>query len=399
MKVLFFANTDWYLFNFRLAFARQLRSRGMEVVMVSPPGPYAPRLETEGFRWIPVMMNRRSLNPLSETRLLYRLFLIYRRERPDIAHHFTLKCVFYGSLVARILNVPATVNAITGMGFVFTNKKLRAQLLRPIVSILLRIVLSSPQSKLILQNADDRDTVTSATLVDPSHVIVIPSSGVDVARFRPPERVPDKAGPKIVLLASRLLWDKGIREYIDAARQLRESGCHCEFLLAGRPDPGNPNSVPRSELESWCKQGVITFLGHVENMCILLQRAHVVTLPSYYGEGLPRILAEAAAAGLPIVTTDTPGCRSVVDDGVNGYLIPARDSGSLARALRTILECSQLAIRMGAAGRKKAVAEFDQRLIFDRTIAVYKSLIPAIDVSYFPPEPAGRLPPEANTVL
>jgi glycosyltransferase involved in cell wall biosynthesis len=376
MKLIFFANTEWYLFNFRLGLAKYLRDHGAEVVMVSPSGPYGRKLEAEGFRWIPVPMARRSLNPLREAWLLWRLIRIYQTEKPDITHHFTIKCVVYGGLAARLVRVRGIVGAVAGMGFVFASQQALARLLRPVVRTLLRIALGGRNCRLVLQNPDDRDALISSGIADPNRMRLIPSSGVDTKRFVPSVKDKDPDRTKNVLLAARLLWEKGIAEYVAAAKQLKKSGLKVEFLLAGEPDAGNPNSVQAEQVDAWREEGVIRPLGHIEDMATLLREIDVMTLPSFYREGVPRSLIEAAAAGLPIITTDTPGCRDVVEHNVNGFLVPARDNDALAEALRKVLEDPILAARMGAAGRVKALTEFDERLVFARTMDAYRELVP-----------------------
>lgn len=373
-KILFFANTDWYLFNFRLALGKHLRSHGVEVVMVTPYGPYGEKLEAEGFRWIPVPMIRRSLNPLHEAWLLWRLFHIYQTEKPNIAHHFTLKCVVYGGLAARFVGINGIVGDIAGMGFVFASSSTLAIMLRPLVCILLKTALGGKKCRLIVQNPDDLDTIISASIADPANVTLIPGSGVNTDQFSPTTKPLVSEGSKKVLLAARLLWEKGIAEYIEAAQQLKSLGYSVDFLLAGEPDMGNPNSVQQEQVEIWQQAGIIKPVGHIDNMAELLKSIDIMVLPSFYREGVPRSLIEAAAAGLPIVTTDTPGCRDIVENGVNGFLVPVRDSNALAEALRKILEAPTLASRMGEAGRAKALAEFDERLVFEKTVGVYREL-------------------------
>lgn len=377
MKVMFFANTEWYLFNFRLALAKHLRERGAEVIMISPPGPYGKKLEAEGFRWIPVPMARRSLNPLREAWLLWKLIRIYQTENPDIVHHFTIKCVVYGGLAARLVGINGIVGAVAGMGFVFASSSALAVMLRPMVRLLLQAALGGKKCRLILQNPDDLNAFVSASIADPAHVRLIPGSGVNTNRFSPTSRPMSSTGTKKVLLAARLLWEKGIAEYIEAAQQLKSLGYSVDFLLAGEPDMGNPNSVQQEQVEAWQQTGVIKPVGHVENMEELLNSiVDIMVLPSFYREGVPRSLIEAAAAGLPIVTTDAPGCRDIVENGVNGILVPVRDSHALAEAIRKLLDDPLLAKRMGEAGRAKALAEFDERLVFERTVEVYRELTP-----------------------
>jgi glycosyltransferase involved in cell wall biosynthesis len=376
MKVIFFANTDWYLYNFRLPLAKFLRARGFEVVMLSPVGSYGPRLESEGFRWIGLDMERRSLNPARELALIRRISAVYAVERPDIVHHFTIKCVVYGSLIARWQGIRNRVNAVTGMGYVFSDDGYRARLLRPVVRNLIRATLGGEGSRLILQNKDDLAAFMAAELASTERTHVIMGSGVDTMRFQP---APPPREPRAmrVLLASRLLWDKGIREYIDAARLVKEAGLPVEFLLAGNPDSGNPASVPEWQIAKWQQDSAIRYLGHVAEMPRLLAEIDVAVLPSYR-EGVPRSLLEAAACGLPIVTTDVPGCREVVRHGVNGLLVPARDPAALAAAIRFMWERPEERVRMGEAARQTILRDFDQSIVFEKTFAVYRDLLGAV---------------------
>ena len=375
MKVLLFANTDWYLYNFRLGLAKFLRDNGFEVVMISPQGPYGPRLVAEGFRWIPLQMDRRSLNPWRELRLIAQIASILRAEKPALVHNFTIKCVVYGSLAARWAGVQARVNAVTGLGYVFIGQDFRARFLRPIVGALLKLAFNGIAARLIVQNQDDSAAFVDAGLVLKDFVRLIKGSGVDTSRFYPRlEARP--AGSLRVLLASRLLWDKGIGEYVEAARQIKRQGLAVEFLLAGDIDSGNPASVSADDVESWRAAGIVRPLGHVEDMAVLLSDIDVMVLPSSYGEGVPRSLIEAAACGLPIITTDAPGCREIVEEGVNGYLVPVRDAHALADAIRRLSANPTLRQSMGLAGREKVLKEFDERIVFEKTLAVYRELLP-----------------------
>lgn len=373
MKVIFFANTDWYLYNFRLAFAHFLRDRGFEVVMLSPVGSFGPLLEAQGFRWLGLDMDRRSLNPARELALIRRISAVYAAEEPDIVHHFTIKCVVYGSLIARWHGVRNRVNAVTGMGYVFSDEGFRARLLRPVVRNLIRATLGGDGSRLILQNKDDLAAFVAAELASTESTHVIMGSGVDTSRFRPRTSA-RRSGAMRVLLASRLLWDKGIREYIEAAGLVKEAGLSVEFLLAGNPDPGNPASVPEAQITKWQESAAVQYLGHVSDMPRLLADIDVAILPSYR-EGVPRSLLEAAACGLPIITTDVPGCREVVRHGFNGLLVPARDPAALAAAIRFMYERPEERTNMGSAARDTVLSAFDQRIVFEKTFSVYRDLL------------------------
>ena len=375
MKFVFYANTDWYLYNFRLAAAQRLQADGHEVVMLSPPGPFGERFAAKGFRWVTLPMDRASLNPLREAVTLAHLVRVLRREKPDLLHNFTVKCAVYGGAAARMAGVPATVNAVAGMGYVFTSQGLKARCLRPLVQLMMRGTLDHARSLLILQNPDDAEIFRRARLVAPERVHVIRSSGVDTTRFRPVS-TSGGSGRLRVLLAARLVWEKGIQEYVDAARQLKAQGRDIEFVLAGNPDPGNPRSVKEAQVRGWAQEGVITWLGHVEDMPALLNTIDVMALPSYYREGVPRSLIEGAAAGLALITTDQPGCREVVTrHGVDGLVVPPRDAAALAELIARLDDDRALLARLGARAREKALGEFDERSVIQRTIGVYERLL------------------------
>lgn len=373
MKVVLFANTEWYLYNFRRSLALALRDAGYEVLLVSPPGPYGEKLRQLGFRWIPAPMERRSLNPLRELALVLWLKRLFAQEQVDLVHGFTIKCAVYGSLAARLAGIPARVNAVAGMGYVFTSEDLKARLLRPIVRSLMRLALDGQGARLILQNPDDVALFERAGLVDASLVRLIPGSGVDCRRFVP-KAGKTRGGRFRVLLAARLLWDKGLAEYVDAARQLRLDGRDIEFLLAGDPDPGNPAAVPEGTVRAWVGEGLLQWLGHVDDMAALFETVDAVVLPSYR-EGLPKGLIEAGASGLPLVTTDVPGCREVVADGVDGLLVPVKSCEALARAIARLHDDPLLCSRLGAAAREKALNEFDEQIVIERTISVYREFV------------------------
>jgi glycosyltransferase involved in cell wall biosynthesis len=372
VKVLFFANTEWYLFNFRLPLARFLRDRGFEVVMVSPLGPYGARLIGEGFRWIGVDMDRRSMNPAREVMVLRRLSEIYAAEKADIVHHFTIKCVLYGSLVAWRLGIRNRVNALAGMGYVFTSTAWRARLLKPFVTALIRLLVRGAYARLVIQNRDDFEAFRQARIASPANIRLIRGSGVDTSLFRPSDTARQDR-PTRVLFAARLLWDKGIGEFVAAARELKRDTPAIDILIAGKPDTGNPTSVPFEQIESWVEEGLIVHLGHVEDMPALMKDVDIAVLPSYR-EGAPRSLIEAAAAGLPIVSTDVPGCREVVEHQINGLLVPVRQVAPLVEAIRFLRDHPQERKRMGRAGREKVLRQFDQRLVLEATHALYLEL-------------------------
>ena len=369
MKLVLFANTDWYLYNFRRSLVVALRKAGHEVLLISPSGVFAGKLEELGFRWIAAPMNRRSLNPIRELFLLHWLWRVMRRERPDIVHGFTIKCAVYGALAGRLTGA-GRVSAVAGMGYVFTSNTLKARLLRPLVRFLMRAVFGGTRTRIILQNPDDVQLFGKARIIGVEQLRLIQGSGVDCSAFTPPIMQTGDTEPLRVLMAGRLLWDKGVAEYIEAARLLRAEGRNLQFILAGAPDPGNPASVPEEKIVAWQAEGLVEWRGHVLDMPALFANADIVVLPSYR-EGLPKSLIEAAACARPLITTDVPGCREVVTDFVDGLLVPVRDAPALARAIAQLQDDPALARRLGEAARRKALAEFDEHIVIARTLAVY----------------------------
>jgi glycosyltransferase involved in cell wall biosynthesis len=376
LKVLLFANTEWYLYNFRRSLAGALRDAGHEVLLVSPDGPYGEKLRELGHRWEPAPMVRRSLNPLREYGLVQWLRRLIEREQVDLVHGFTIKPAVYGSIAARLAGVPARVNAVAGMGYVFTSSAPRALLLRPVIRRLLRYALDGDGARLILQNPDDVAMFSRARLVHPDKVRLIPGSGVDCSRFSPVsgQRAADRFR---VVLPARLLWDKGLAEYVEASRLLRARGVAVDFLLAGEPDPGNPAAVGEDVVRGWVDEGLVQWLGHVKDMPALFHSVDAVVLPSYR-EGLPKGLIEAAACALPLVTTDVPGCREVVTNEQDGLLVPVKNAQALADAIGRLQADPVLCRRLGMAARQKALTQFEERSVIERTLQVYRELVPAI---------------------
>jgi glycosyltransferase involved in cell wall biosynthesis len=286
-------------------------------------------------------------------------------------HHFTVKPVLYGSVAALVGGRPAVVNSITGMGYIALARGLRGEVLRLITRVLYRGFLPRRSSRVIFQNRSDRDHFLAARLVPEASVVVIPGSGVDIRRFHV---TPEPAGEPVVLMASRMLWDKGVGELVEASRLLRARGLKPRIVLAGRPDAGNPRTISQEQLRQWGADEGVEWVGHREDMPDLYARAQVVVLPSY-GEGLPKSLVEAAACGRAIIATDVPGCREAVDDGVNGLLVKSRDPVSLADAIQALLQDPDRRAAMGRRGRERAEREFSDEQIVGQTLAVYDELL------------------------
>ncbi|MDY6943878.1 MAG: glycosyltransferase family 4 protein [Pseudomonadota bacterium] len=373
-RILFVHNDIGYFLSHRLPVAKAAVAAGAEVWLAAPDDAKArSRLEAQGIHFCPWALSRRGMNPLGELAAVAALYRIYRQFKPDLVHHVTIKPVLYGSFAARIAGVGAVVNAVPGLGYVFTTAAgWRGGLLRRAVKTAYRLALSSPRVRVIFQNPDDRDTFVSNDLVDQSRAVLIRGSGVDVATF---SYAPEPPEPALIVFASRMLWDKGVGEFVAAAQALRQRGINARFALVGEPDTGNPEAVPRSQLQSWHDSGAIEWWGYRNDMPEVLRESHIVCLPSAYGEGVPKILIEAAARGRAIVTTDSPGCREIVQHEVNGLLVPVRDTPALTEALARLIGDSALRSRMGQAGRRLAESEFAVEKVVAASLDVYAELL------------------------
>lgn len=366
LKILLFANTDWFLYNFRLPLAKDLVDAGHQVLLVSPGGDYADRMSAEGFHHRQVRLSQKGTNPLREIQSIIEIIRLYKQEKPDVVHHFTIKPVLYGSLAAKLTSVLRIVNSITGLGYVFTSTALMAKILKCIVKTLYRGLLKN--TAVIFENTDDRKLFIDLKLVNSAQSAFIPGSGVDIKLFTPSDEPPE---PVTVLLPARLLYSKGIVEYVNAARLLKKQGVTARFVLAGDIYPGNPDHIEQSMVDGWINEGVVEWMGWQSDMAQVLKSAHIVCLPSYR-EGLPKALAEAAASGKPIVATDVPGCREIVRHGENGLLVPNKNVEALAEALKALIENPEIRKSMGEKSRKLAETQFSYFHVNRHTVQLYK---------------------------
>jgi glycosyltransferase involved in cell wall biosynthesis len=368
MKIILFANTDWYLYNFRLGLVEGIRKQGHQVVLISPPGPYSKKLQDMGYKWIPVDLTRRGMNPFSEIRAINQLRKIIKRELPDIINNFTIKCVLYGSLAVKGIKAVHTVNSVTGLGFIFYSKNILMKILRPILFLFLGSAIKD--TALIFQNEDDRDLFAGKGMIGSSPVFLIQGSGVDTKKFTPR---PNKNLQPIVLLSARLLWSKGIKIYLNAARHFAQRGTKVRFAIVGRLDPGNPESLTEMDLDKIRGESIVDLWGWREDMQNVYTQADIVCLPSF-GEGLPRSLMEAAACGRPLVATDVPGCRELVNNGSNGYLFIPDDLDDLVKKINILITDPKLRQRMGENGRTLVETQFSSDVIVNKTLQVYNQI-------------------------
>jgi glycosyltransferase involved in cell wall biosynthesis len=370
-RLLFLVTEDWYFCSHRMPLARAARDAGFRVTVACRVDRHKAAIEKEGFRLVATNFSRRSLNPLRELALVREIAKAYRAEKPDIVHHVSLKPVLYGSIAARLAGVPAVVNAFTGLGYAFIARDAKGRAVRALVTRLLRFALGGLRAKTVTQNDDDAATLLQAGLVKIDDLVLIRGSGVDLSVFKPTVPPP---GEPLVVLPARLLWDKGVGEFVEAARRLKAAGVSARFALVGESDPENHAAVPPARLREWKAEGVVEIWGRREDMPAVLAECHLVCLPSYR-EGLPKSLLEAAAGARACVTTDVPGCRDAVLDGETGLLVPARDAGALAKALRSLIEDPERRARMGEHARRWAQEKFSQEKVAAETLALYRELL------------------------
>lgn len=370
MRIAVVANTTWYLFNFRLNLMRALEQRGHQVVAVGPADDYVARIVAEGFRHLAVPFSGAGVNPLREIRTVSGLARVFRENQIEAVLSYTPKGNIYSGLACITRGIPMLPN-VSGLGRVFN----RPSALTVLVKVLYWLVLRrSP--RVFFQNDEDLGLFVGAGIVTRSRAELVSGSGVDLWRFSPmPVTAQDKPGAAVFLLVARLLWEKGIGEFVEAARLVRKEYPNARFQLLGFFDVENRTSIPRSVVDAWAAEGLIEYLGTTDDVRTFLAAADCVVLPSYYREGVPRSLLEAAAMGRFVITTNAPGCRDTVDDGVTGLLCKPRDPVDLADKMLQFLALDQTSrTAMGWAGRRKMEREFDERIVINRYLAVIDAI-------------------------
>jgi glycosyltransferase involved in cell wall biosynthesis len=368
--LLIVVNDAAFFLSHRLAVAQGAKKAGYEVHVASMPGPAVERVRDLGFVHHELPLSRSGKNILGEILSLVSIWRLLWRLKPDVLHLVTIKPVLYGGIAARLAPVKGVVAAVSGLGFVFLATGLKATILRRIISSLYRFALGKKNLRVIFQNPDDRDVLVGMGALESVKVEMIRGSGVDLASYT---EVPEPSGTPVVCLAARLLRDKGVLEFVEAVRILRQRGVSARFQLVGDLDLGNPATITVDELEAWRQEGFIELPGFRKDIAKLFSDAHIVTLPSYR-EGLPKVLVEAAACGRAVVTTNVPGCRDAIEPGITGLLVPVRNASALADAMEMLLNDSELRQRMGHAGRMLAESEFSIDKIVKQHLDIYSKL-------------------------
>ena len=370
-RILFLLANDWYFYWHRLAVAERIAARGYDVHVAAPDGRFRASIEAAGLRFHPIQMDRQGLNPFKDLATIKGVIELYRTLEPDLVHHVAVKPIIYGSIAAKITKVPVVINAMPGLGYVFVSQQLTARLIRPAIATAFRLLVNAQNTKVIVENRDDMNRWIAWGVMQRDQIVVSPGCGVDVESFRPS---PEPPAPPLVILPARLLFYKGVGEFVEAARMLKARGVQARFALVGEGDAGSPACVPSDLLRQWQKEGVVELFGWHDDMAQVLAKCHVVCLPSHGGEGVPRSLLEAAASGKPIVTTDVSGCRDAVRDGANGFLVPPRQAAPLADAIERLVRDAELRRVMGERGRARALNEFSVDIVAAQTLHVYEEL-------------------------
>ena len=367
VKILYLVTEDWYFLSHRLALARSCRERGWDVVVATRVGECRAEIEKEGFAVLGIRMQRRGRNIFSELRSIAELVGIFRTERPDIIHNVGLKPVIYGSLAVRATPTASVVNLLAGMGYVFSEGHFTIKLARFAIKLTLKFCFRPKNHWLIVQNKVDAEVLISSRLASKVRTEIIRGSGVNLERFSP---TPEPEGPIIAATVSRMLKDKGVREVVLAARELKRRNVGIEIWLVGEPDIENPTSLSEEDLRQWDAEGCIRWLGHKTDIAAIWAKAHIALLPTYR-EGMPMALLEAAASGRPIVTSDVPGCNELVINGETGLLVPRNDWLGIADALQLLAQSPELRTKLGAAARAKVSGEYEQGNVVRVTHALY----------------------------
>lgn len=366
-KVVICLNTSWNIYNFRLNLARALKNVGYKVILIAPHDKYSDILGQE-FEYYHIYMNNKGTNPKEDIKTLIGFYNLYKKIKPDIVLNYTIKPNIYGNVACGLLGIK-TINNISGLGTVF----IKESLVTKVVKWLYRYSLSK-SSKVFFQNSDDRDLFVESQLVDFSKCDLLPGSGIETSKFIPVEYEKNDETFRFLLI-SRMLWDKGISEYVEATKILKKKYLDVEFQLLGSLSAVNKTSISKEQMNEWVDEGFVNYLGVTDDVKEFIKKADCVVLPSYR-EGTPRTLLESASMAKPIVTTNVVGCKEVVDDEINGYLCEVRNAADLADKMEKMLALTGSERQsMGQAGREKMIKEFDEKIVIDKYLEAIESVL------------------------
>lgn len=370
-KIILVLNGVTYFISHRLPIALELKLQGFEVHIVCPDSEPTD-FSKYGFTYHQVEISRKGMNPVFELAAIFNLYRLFKQVKPDLVHLVTIKPYLYGGIAARLAGVPSVVSAVAGLGIIFSQNNIKTKLLRTILYPLFKFSFGHSNQKVIFQNTDDKQSLVSWINLPNDKTTIIRGAGADLKQY--PYLPEPENTPPVIAFAARLLKDKGVEQFVEASRILQKRGVAALFWLIGEPDPGNANTVTSQQLDAWQQAGLVECFGYRSDIADLFSRANIVSLPSFYGEGLPKVLIEAAACGRAVVTTDWPGCRDAITPDETGLLVPIRDSVALADAFQWLLENPGERQAMGAAGRKLAEEVFAIEKVVEQHMQIYKTL-------------------------
>jgi glycosyltransferase involved in cell wall biosynthesis len=373
-KLLFVCNNPAFFADQHMHLAEAARASGHTVLVAAPEWPGAERIRRSGFAFLPIHMDRGGLRPAADLQSVRELVRLYRVTAPDLVYHITLKPILYGTMAARLAGVPGVINANTGLGYAFIDDALTSRIVLKMLETVYRRAIRHGNRVDLFLNRDDRGLFIERGMALPSRSAVINGPGVNVNLFRP---APEPKGDPVVILPARLLWHKGVHEFVEAARILHSEGVPSRFALVGDEDPGNLASIDREQLQAWNSEGIVEWWGYCHDMPHVYASSHVVALPSYR-EGLGKVIAEAGSCARPVVATDVPGCREIVTDGVNGTLVPVKNAPALAEALRPLVLSRELRFTMGRRGREIVEQRFSEETVAIQTLRVIENVLSGI---------------------
>lgn len=375
MKIIFVVNNSAYFISHRLSIGLALLAQGFEVHVIAA-GDCPNELAEKGFKYHSVNMSRKGMNPFTEVSTILELHRLFKQIQPSLVHLVTIKPYLYGGIAARLANVPAVVSAVAGLGVLFAGQGLKNKILRSILYPLYQFAFGHKNQAAIFQNPNNRDSLVDWGVLKFEKACLIRGAGAELSRY---PYLPEPVGIPVISFAARLLKDKGVIEFVEASRILKSRNVDARFWLVGGADPGNRNTVTQQQLDEWQKAGPVECLGYRTDIANLFAQSNIVTLPSYYGEGLPKVLIEAAACGRAVITTDHPGCRDAIEPNQTGILVPIKNAEALADAIQYLIENPENRAKMGKAGRKLAENVFDVNNVVEQHLDIYQELMEKIE--------------------